>query len=383
MVCRNQVGSHTQPPAVRLFFASALIVGLASPTAAQESIGEGAVSDTELRDQLQTRDAIIIELQRRLEELEQRLDAEGVLPMEAPLEPVETVETPRSSGGLEVDELASERALERTLVDEGALLLSAGQAEILSSVDFDYDDNDAPVVVNGQVAEARVRRNEFEFGVTLAVGLPFDSQVELQLPYNVVRQEASLRGGGVAPDADDDWGSGIGDISIRLAKTVLRENGNWWPDVVVRGIWDTNTGERSDNGVALEGSFNELRGQVIATKRQDPLAFTAGFIYGYTFEDDDVQPGQEFGLSLGANLALSPETSLSVSLSQSYQDDVEFDGDTINGSNQQSASFNFGGSAIIAPRTLFRLRSSIGLTDDASDYGLRASISYRFNTPFF
>jgi hypothetical protein len=359
-----------------LVAASALASAIVSPGAAQEP-----VTDEALREQLQTRDAIIIELQRRLEDLERRLGEEGVLEIE-PETPVEPVATPPSQQGLDVDELAAERALERTLVDEGALLLEAGQAEIAPSIDFSYRDGDAPIVIDGEVVESRVRRNEFEFGLSLAVGLPFDSQFELQVPYNLVRQENSIRGGGAALDAEDDWGHAIGDISLGLAKTVLRENGNWWPDVIVRGTWDTNTGERSDNGVPLSGSFNELRGQVVTLKRQDPLAFTAAFFYSYTFEDDDFQPGQEFGLNLGANLALSPETSLSVSLTQSYADDLEFDGDKIDGSNQQAATFNFGGSTIIGPRMLLRLTSSIGLTDDAPDYGLRASLSYRFNTPF-
>lgn len=361
----------------RCFIALATTLAVAAP-----AMGQQPVTEEGLRDELQTRDAVIIELQRRLEELEQKLSDEGVIEVE-PVETVEPVAEPRPGDGLDVDELAAERALERTLVDEGALLLEAGQAEIQPTISFLHRDNRVPFIVGGQVVESRVKRDEFEFGLTLAAGLPFDSQLELRVPYNLAYQETSARGGGVPLDADDDWGSAVGDISIGLAKTVLRENGNWWPDIVVRGIWDTNTGERADNGVPLEGSFNELRGQIVALKRQDPLAFTAAFFYSYTFEDDDIQPGQQVGLNLGASLALSPETSLSVALSQSYADDLEVDGNTLNGSNQTSATFDFGGSTIIARRTLLRLTSSIGLTDDAPDYGLRAAVSYRFNTPFF
>ena len=354
-----------------------LLAGSALPAAAQQP-----VTDEALREQLQTRDAVIIELQRRLEQLERRLEQEGVIEVE-PADPIETVVTPRPQQGLDVDELAAERALERTLVETGALLLAAGQAEVSPSTSFVHRDQRVPIAAGGGVFETRVRRDEFTFGLQMAAGLPFDSQFEINIPYDLVRQDLSLRGGGSPIDAEDDWGNAIGDVSVGLAKTVWRENGGWAPDIIVRGIYDSNTGERFDNGVPLGGGFHTLRGQVVALKRQDPLAFTAAFTYSYTLEDDDLQPGQDFFLSLGANLALSPETSLSVSLNQSYTDKFEVDGDRISGSDQIAATFSFGGSAIIAPRTLLRLTTSIGLTDDSPDYGVRASVGYRFNLPFF
>lgn len=366
-----------------LLASTAYLVAFAAPAAAQD-----AVTDEALREQLQMRDAVIIELQQRLEELERRLDAEGVLPAEE-IEPIQPVETPsRPSEGLEVDELSAERALERTLVETGALLLPAGQAEINPSVSFTHRDQKVPFLdANFGVADARIKRDEFEFGLGMAAGLPFDAQFEVDIPYNVVRRDISARAftgtGSTAVAGEDEWGNGVGDITVGLAKTIWRENGGWAPDVILRGAWDTSTGERFDGDIGLGGGFDTLRGQVVALKRQDPLAFVGSFSYSYTFEDDDIKPGQQFGLSLGANLALSPETSLSVTLNQSYSDEVEFNGNTVDGSDQLSATFDFGGSAIIARRTLLRVTSSIGLTDDSPDYGLRASVGYRFNMPFF
>ena len=301
----------------------------------------------------------------------------------APIEPVQPVVTPRPQEGLAVDELSAERALERTLVETGALLLPAGQAEVSPSVSFLHRDQRLPFAAGGQVLEQRVKRDEFQFGLGLNVGLPFDAQFELNVPYDVIRQDSTARALGAPVANEDDWGNAIGDISLGLAKTVLREDGGWLPDVIVRGVWDTDTGERSDSGVALGGGFNTVRGQVVALKRQDPLAFVGSVTYSYTFEDNDVQPGQQVGLSLGANLALSPETSLSVTLNQSWTDELEVDGQSLGGSDQLAATFDFGGSAIIAPRTLLRVVTSIGLTDDSPDYGLRASVGYRFNLPYF
>jgi hypothetical protein len=44
--------------------------------------------------------------------------------------------------------------------------------------------------------------------------------------------------GPVARDDTDDSGSSLGDISIGIAKTLLRER-SWRPDVVARLRWDT------------------------------------------------------------------------------------------------------------------------------------------------
>ena len=373
---------HLKRSTTRLV-APALLLGLTVPVVVPEVGAQEAVTEEALREQLQTRDAVIIELQRRLEQLERRLEVEGVLEEAAPIEPVQPVVTPRPQEGLAVDELSAERALERTLVETGALLLPAGQAEVSPSVSFLHRDQRLPFAAGGQVLEQRVKRDEFQFGLGLNVGLPFDAQFELNVPYDVIRQDSTARALGAPVANEDDWGNAIGDISLGLAKTVLREDGGWLPDVIVRGVWDTDTGERSDSGVALGGGFNTVRGQVVALKRQDPLAFVGSVTYSYTFEDNDVQPGQQVGLSLGANLALSPETSLSVTLNQSWTDELEVDGQSLGGSDQLAATFDFGGSAIIAPRTLLRVVTSIGLTDDSPDYGLRASVGYRFNLPYF
>ncbi|MEZ5858348.1 MAG: transporter, partial [Geminicoccaceae bacterium] len=363
---------------------------VSGPASAQDAT---TVSDETLQEELKARDAVIIELMRRVDELERRLGGKDPSPVEAEAAPTEPTEAPRpvesaeapppaSRGLIDVDELAAERALERTLVDVGALLLPAGQSEIAPAVGFSRRDSNFPALVGGQVANANTERNEFAFDLGLSVGLPFDSQFELNVPFDLVNEQANLNINGGIADSQERTGYGLGDITVGFAKTLLRE-GEWRPDIVGRVVWDTATGDQFDDGVFLGNGFHQIRGQLVAVKRQDPLAFVGGFTYSYQFEDDDVDLGSEYALSLGAALALSPETSLNVALNQTYSDDIEVNGEKINGSDQLAASFDFGGSAIIAPRTLFRLNTSIGLTDDAPDYTVRATVAYRFNTPFF
>ena len=76
------------------------------------------------------------------------------------------------------------------------------------------------------------------------------------------------------------------------------------------------------------------------------------------------------------------ENSLTFSLNQSYYEELELNGHNIEGSDRLASSFNIGLSTIIGPRTLLPLNVSVGLTEDASDYGFEISLPIRFDSPF-
>jgi Putative MetA-pathway of phenol degradation len=285
-------------------------------------------------------------------------------------------------GQVEVDEEAAERALEVTLVQQGALLLPFGSAQFTPSFTYTRQTGDFPVISNGLIAEREVRRNEFDFFASLLVGLPFDSQLELGLPYNLVEQKIVDNVGGAARDESSNTGHGLGDFSVGLAKTLLRER-NWLPDVILRADWDTGTGESQDNDVVLGGGFQELTGSISLTKRQDPLVFVAGASYGATFEHNDIDPGDTLGFAIGTFLAASPDTSLRVVLNQSFIDEFEIDGQKIDGSDLVQSVLTFGASAILGRNMLVDAAVGVGLTDDSPDYSVSLSLPIRFSTPGF
>jgi hypothetical protein len=294
---------------------------------------------------------------------------------------------PQAPGQFEVEEEAIDRALERTLVQEGVLLLPLGQAEIEPAFTYTRREFDVPtfVTVNGDtfVGEQEIERNEFETAATLRVGLPFDSQVEVAIPYNYVDESVNTTVGGAPQTSNSESGHGFGDVSLGLAKTLLQERAGWWPDVIARVTWDADTGKTDDNGVFLGGGFNELSGSLSAVKRQDPLAFVGSVSYAKTFEHDDIEPGDEVGFSLGTVLAASPETSLSFFFNQTFADDTKIDGDTINGSDQVVGTLSLGAATILGRNVLLSITGEIGLTDDAPDYAIGASLPIRFDLPTF
>jgi Putative MetA-pathway of phenol degradation len=381
-----------------------------------------------LRRELRLRDAAIAELLQRVEQLEQimvlndsQLDrtvggagpaslmrrpvAEETAPAALTPEPAaegveaqDTVQTaqaestqtgesvapapPAAPGQFTVDESAAERALERTLVQEGVLLLALGEAEIDPSFTYTRRENTFPVVVGGNlVAQQNVRRNEFDSDTSLRIGLPWDSQLEVDVPYSFVDQSTTTEVGGSPIDKSDRWGNGLGDIGIGFAKTVVQENGGWWPDVVARVQWDAPTGNTRDNDVFLGGGFNEVSGSLNLVKRQDPLAFVGGFRYAKSFENDDIEPGDELGFSLGTVLAASPETSLSFIFNQAFSNDTRIDGETIDGTDQVTGTLSIGAATILGRNTLLSVTGDIGLTDDAPDYAIGVSLPIRFSVP--
>ena len=282
----------------------------------------------------------------------------------------------------EVDEEAAERALERTLTAEGALLLPSGRSEIEPSFTYTRRENDnaALFLVDGNIVLGTrdIERDEFTGSLDYRIGLPLDAQLELGIPYNVVTQSIVDDSGGL--NETRTTGQGIGDPSIGIAKTLMRESG-WRPDLIARVTYDSDLGERVDNDVALSAGFHEIRGSLTALKRQDPLAFVGTLSYEKSFESDDVEPGDEFGLSLSTLLAASPETSLRLGLQQAYTDDFEVDGRKVEGSDQLQASAIFGVSTILGRGAFLDVSAGIGLTDDAPDYFVGASLPIRFDFP--
>ncbi|MCC2662146.1 MAG: hypothetical protein K0S35_68 [Geminicoccaceae bacterium] len=408
-----------KPPLARtsivVLLTSAGLVGFvaAQTRSAPEPAPDGSTAVEVLHQALAQRDAVILDLTQRVEKLERLVGsiasagapgpAVAALPVArrapaqtaaaAPDAPVPAAKPAVSQvasvepaaaapGEFEVDEEAADRALERTLVETGALLLPFGKAELRPSFSYTRDEAESLVLLVDQdddvfTGQSEARRNEFDFALGLRVGLPLDAQFELNLPFRVVDQSLSR-----FPDRSEqeDTGSGLGDLSLGLAKTLLRE-GRWWPDLIGRVTWDTASGERRDNEVVLNGDFDEIQGSLTALKRQDPLAFIGAVSYETTFEQDGVDPGDELGFSIGTVLAASPETSLRLALSQAFVQEAEIDGGRIRGSDQVMASLTLGAAAVLGRGLLVDVSADIGLTDDAPDYAISVGLPIRFDLP--
>ncbi len=288
-------------------------------------------------------------------------------------------------GQFDVDEGALDRALERTLTREGVLLLPTGKVEITPSFAYRRRENRAPTQVDlfglfAQVRETEIRRDEFDAGIAVDIGLPFDFQLELSQTYRHVDQTTMTSAGFVGLEESEESADAFDDLVVGLAKGLLRE-GRWWPDLVARISWDSDTGDDRDGNIGLGGGSHELTSALSFVKTRDPLAFFGSVSYGYSFEKDGFDPGDQIGVSLGTTLAAGPDTSLRLSLSQSFVSEAEFDDTKIPGSKETSASLTAGASLVLGRGVLLDTSVTAGLTDEAPDYSARVALPIRFD-PF-
>jgi len=381
--------SKKQHKGLWLILAAVALTLVAATAQAQDT------PEQELTRKLRERDKVITELLERVEALERRVGVQRLAtdPGETPTQDAAATgerdiaeDTRPAPGAVVVNESDAERALERSLAREGALLLPSGYLEVEPSFTYARREDSTPILVSsgGSVLAGETERNSNSLTADLALrlGLPWDSQLEVGIPYRW-REAETVNSVGFAPfDSTTESGAGLGDVRIGLAKTLFRE-GLWRPDLVGRITWDTDTGETSDNGVSLGGGFHELRGSLSAIKRQDPIAFVGGLSYEHSFENNLIQPGPTFAANVGGFIALSPETSLRLLVSGAYQDEIELSGSEIVGSDQTLGTFVVGGSTLLAPGTLLNLSAGIGLTDDSDDFSITLSLPIRFGEPLF
>jgi hypothetical protein len=286
-------------------------------------------------------------------------------------------------GTFEVDEAAAQRALERTLTQAGALLLPAGTFELTPSFRYIRLETTSPFLTaftdprtgtSGLVvANQRAKSNNLSVSLDLRAGLPLNSQLELSLPFNHVRTSQTDDFG----SATSNNASGIGDLSIGLARTFLREHGTR-PDLIGRLTYNAGNGKQQSGIVNFNAGFREIQAEVVALKRQDPLAFTLSAFYSKLFAEDSVKPGNGTGITLGATLAASPATSLQLAFSQIYRQKQERNGIEIPGSERSYGVLTLGASAVLSRDLTLVSRFGIGVGNDAPAYSVSIGLPILF-----
>jgi hypothetical protein len=371
--------------------ATILMLAIATPLPAAAQTVKG------LQQKLAERDRVIADLLRRVEALESRTSPSpaGATGTASPPASAERANEPSSAPGSQepagsppptgptpgqftVDEETAKRALERALVQTGALLLEPGRVEIEPSFSYSHSlrqIGSVPFEEGDSFRNLESRSDQLQGGVTLRFGLPLSSQVEFNLPYGYRSQSEFVAGLG----ENSRHASGLGDFSMTLSKVLLRESG-WQPDLTADINWDSDTGT-SKNRIEVGSGFNELTASLWAVKRVDPLALIGRLSYTNTLEKDDISPGDAFGVSFGTVLATSPDTSLRFLLNQSFSKKTEIDGSKVAGSDQVNTTLSIGGSFILGSNILLDVQADVGLTRDAPDYALFVSLPISFDLP--
>jgi hypothetical protein len=255
----------------------------------------------------------------------------------------------------------AERALERLLVTRGISVLPLRAMEVEPEIRYRFE---------GTAAQG-TRRDTVSAALGFRVGLPFDSQAQLRIPY-VIHDETEF-----------DTTSGIGDVQLSLTKQVLRERKSI-PSLLFTARWTAPTGDDTLNPSALgTGSgFHIVEGLVTSSIQRDPLVFYGTASYATVLPEKrlgvDVSPGDIFTLEIGAILAASPDTTLHAAVNMGFAGTAEVAGRPVRGSDRVLGILELGVAHVIARRALISVTAEIGITEDAPDLRLVVSMPFRF-----
>jgi hypothetical protein len=274
----------------------------------------------------------------------------------------------------------ADRALERTLVERGGLLLDAGRFEIVPQISYAHADASPRLAAAGTVEQVQLRR--FTGGLTLRLGLPLRLQAEGEFPFVYAQQTPDQVG--TAPRATAS-GSGLGDVRATVTWHLVRSGGSV-PDVLVTGFWKSRTGRSALDPepaeVPLGTGIQQVGGGISLVKAVDPVVLLGSVTVGESvprrLHVGWIDPGVEVAISTSAILAVSPETSLSFGLDQSYSQTARLAGTSIPGTSQTAAVFNVGFATLASRASLFEVMLGVGLTEDVPRFQISVATPLQF-----
>jgi hypothetical protein len=392
---------------VKHWFLTILLILATQELQAQENALVFADEAATYQEELAKRDRLIAELQSRYEDLERRvrqfeanthgrlpsdktdrsasLDNPTILPQDVSPEAVERL---RADDRTEQDRLIRS-AFENTLIDRGGLLLPSWSYDLEPSLNYIHSSSENivvdgftifPVLVVGDIVSEKLTRDINLLNLTFRLGLPWDSQAEIRIPYGHQKLR-SASGDGTEREFNDN---GLGDIELTFAHQLYKSTGKW-PDVVANLRWKSITGDSpfsaAEGDIFVGSGFHATNLSINAVKVIDPVVYFAGLAYTHnnsTVEEiGKFDPGDSWGLNLGIAIALNLNNSLSFAYDQQFTKKSKLDGVPIPGSYSSTGVFSIGTSFLMTDRLTVDFSLGIGITEDSPDLLLTTSFPLR------
>lgn len=290
-------------------------------------------------------------LKDRIDALEAELEGRKLQP------PQDRTLSPVASVALDDPEM--DRALERALQRNGAAVLAPYVLETTPSLSWSHTGRDA------------LQNKETIYGATIdtRMGLPGGFMIGATLPY--FDRNVDQRGDN----------NGIGDASFTLWKSLI--SGSDSPSVVASVRYSIPTGDDfREANIPLGSGFHKISGRLSAVKRIAPLAFYGNFSYTHHFENtvNNISANRSgiFGVGGGVNLAATPDITLSTGLNFTFENELEIDGIQIENSKSTIGIVSLGAGIILNRNVFLQLSAGFGITDDAPDVIIGASLPIRY-----
>jgi Putative MetA-pathway of phenol degradation len=331
--------------------------------------------------QADERDTLIQDLRQRLETLEKKLGDKPAAPPPPAAAPRQPAAAPAPSASEEAGrEDEGGRALERTLVREGGLVLPRGVFEVEPRFQYTHRATQGLNVATlggfAQVAQQDLRRNDLEASVAVRAGLPASFQFEARLPYVWSEQNRAT----ASAVSESERVSGWGDLELGVTKQLATARGG---GLLGSLVWKTISGENEPGRLSPGSGFPQLQAALTYVTREDPLVFFVSPSYSWVVKRDrngtEVDPGDAIGVRAGALLAASPETSLRAAFDLSFAGRTRIGGTSVPGSDTTTGILELGFAKLLTRRTLLDVQLGIGVTPDAPDFRLRLALPIRFD----
>jgi hypothetical protein len=307
-----------------------------------------------------------------------------------------------TNAGYDAEERQASQALDQALIVRGGLLLPQGMLEVDNSTSFFNSTSDRiningfailPVLVVGDIASQRIRKNLLLPTFTTRLGLPGRFQFESYIPYGY--ENFSTVDANNVQTSQSTFG--LGDIAFGLSRQLVYEHTKC-PDLLANVRFKTTTGVDSFNltssQTALGTGFYAVQGNLTAAKSNDPvvffgnLSYTANLNGTHSVQSTDAQgqpitvpghfqPGDAIGFQLGSILALNPETSMTIGWDQRFTRATSLNNVQIPASNLIEGSLRLGVSYLYAQGRMIDLSFGVGLTPDTPNLQFSVGIPFR------
>lgn len=282
----------------------------------------------------------------------------------------------------DVDEELLSRALERSLVRSGGVLLPQGVKEFEPGFLYDYTRRSGLAIVGGAAVFQDITRESTLMSIGLRAGLPWSSQIELFVPVGSQRVETVING---ASTTDSD--SGRGDFVLGWSKQLYQQSdgraGLIGNVAYQRGGSHTNIGQANAASLpSLSAGYDAVQFRLTGVRRLDPLVFVGSVGHSFNRSADrggnHIEPAGSNSASFRAILATSPDVSLRTGVAFTRTGDLKLNGATVGGSRQLVSVMEVGGSLVLGRRALLDVSVGAGLTQDSPDFTLAISLPIRF-----
>jgi hypothetical protein len=311
----------------------------------------------DLKAELAAKKADVAKLERRVRQMEGQAPANGGVPVVAPVAgPTARPLTTAVAAKPPPDDEEQERALERTLVREGALVLPPWGFQLTPQFSYAHWDKIQDPFIS----------NSYSGALSVAMGLPWQSQVSVSVPY-VFNQGRD----------GNPSSSGLADVGFLFSKELLVEN-DTLPNLVGSVGWTSPTSRSSAVGpIPYVSGF---QAGFTASKRLDPLVvflsgsyFSAAEVAGLEFNPANVVGGR-----MGASLAISPATAITAGFNVAYLTGTHSADIVLPNSDRLLSSVDVGFNTLLWNRTMLSITTQFGITGHTPDFRVITALPIRF-----